>query len=55
MWLDPKQWRAEKLLSLAEDLMIQKFVIASHSKQVVNDTGRGTNGNCGCIISEVKQ
>lgn len=41
-------------LSLAEDLMIQNFVVASDSKQVVNDIERGTNGSYGRIISEVK-
>ena len=55
MWLHMKQWRVEKLLSLADDFMIQNLVVASDSKQAMNDIEKGTNGSYECIISEVKQ
>lgn len=42
-------------LSLADDLMIQNFVVASDSKQVVNDITRGSNGAYGSIITEIKR
>ena len=42
-------------LALAEDLKIQNVIIASDSKQVVNDIERGTSSTYGCIISEIKQ
>ena len=44
-----------EVLALAEDLMIQNVIIASDSKQVVNDIERGTSSTYGCIISEIKQ
>jgi hypothetical protein len=42
-------------LSLAEDLTIQNFVIASDSKQVVSDIKASSCGTYGAIIKEIKQ
>ena len=41
-------------LSLAEDLHIRDFFIASDSKQVINDINKGYKGKYGAIISENK-
>lgn len=41
-------------LSLAEDLMLHNFVIASDSKQVINDIEKASCGGYGVIISEIK-
>ena len=41
-------------LALGEALMIQNVIIASDSKQVVNDIERGSSSTYGCIISKIK-
>lgn len=42
-------------LSLVEDLVLQNFIIASDSEQIVNDIDRGSHGRYGAIIVEIKQ
>lgn len=42
-------------LSLAQDLSLQNFIIASDSKHVINDINRASHGGSGAIISEIKQ
>lgn len=41
-------------LALAEDLLLQNFIIASDSKQIINDIDKASNGNYGAIIHEIK-
>ena len=42
-------------LSLAQDLMLQNFVLASDSKQVVDDIKKSSQGAHGAIITEIRQ
>ena len=41
-------------LALAQDLLLNDFLIASDSKQVVNDIKTASNGTYGAIISEIR-
>ena len=41
-------------LALAEDLLVQDFIIASDSKQVITDIEKASKGNYGAIIYEIK-
>ena len=41
-------------LALAQDLQLHNFIIASDSKQVIGDIGKGSRGSYGAIIREVK-
>lgn len=41
-------------LSLADDLLLQSFVVATDSKQVATDNEKGTQGSFGQIIKEIK-
>lgn len=41
-------------LSLADDLLLHNFIIASDSKQVVNDIIKGNQGRYGSVINEIK-
>ena len=41
-------------LALAQDLLLNDFVIASDSKQVVNDIKTASNGSYEAIISEIR-
>ena len=41
-------------IALAEDLHIQRMVVASDCKQVIGDITRGHKGSYGSIISEIK-
>lgn len=40
-------------LALAEDLLVQNLVVASHSKQVMGDIHKATRGRYGTIVSEI--
>lgn len=42
-------------LALAEDLLLNNFVIASDSKQVINDIAKQSRGEYRAIISEINQ
>jgi hypothetical protein len=41
-------------LALAEDLLLQNFVVSSDCKQVVNDIHKGCQGPYGSVITEIK-
>ena len=43
----------QEALSLAEDLMLQNFVVASYSKHIVKDIEKGSQGAHGNIIREI--
>lgn len=42
-------------LALAEDLLVQNFVVGSDSKQVVRDIHKGNHGRYGTIVSPVQE
>ena len=43
-----------KAISLAEDLMLQNFVVMSDSKQVIHDIKEETQGSYGVVINEIR-
>ena len=42
-------------LFLEDDLQLRDFIVASDSKQVINDIARGSHGGYGAIIKEITQ
>lgn len=42
-------------LSLADDLQLSNFIVASNSNQVIGDIQQGNKGGYGTIISEIKK
>lgn len=42
-------------LALAQNLMLQNFVLASDSKQIVSDIHKASQGSYGAIIMEIRQ
>ena len=54
--LDPvtlETYACREVLALAEDLNLQKFVIASDCQEVINDINRGTGGPHAAIVHEI--
>ena len=55
--LDPATLEAiacREAMALAEDLLVQNFVISSDCKQVVEDIRKGNQGPYGSIVTKIK-